>query len=49
MNTIKLTGNGKENLIKYAFWLGPGGLTDKENQVVMYRKYCFRYITSLKR
>jgi hypothetical protein len=23
--------------------------TDKENQVKMYKNYCFRYITSLKR
>jgi hypothetical protein len=33
---------------KYAFWLGPVGPTDKENQVKMYKKYCFRYITFLK-
>jgi hypothetical protein len=31
MSTTKLTG--MENLTKYAFWLGPVGLTDKENQV----------------
>jgi hypothetical protein len=35
----KLTG--RENLINYAFWLGPDGLTDKENQVKMYRKRTF--------
>jgi hypothetical protein len=34
MSTIKLTG--KENLTKYAFWLGPGRPTDKENQVKMF-------------
>jgi hypothetical protein len=45
MSTIKLTR--RENLIQYTFWLGPGGPTDKENQVKMYIKYCFRYITSL--
>jgi hypothetical protein len=28
MRTTKLTG--RENLTKYAFWLGPAGLTDKE-------------------
>ncbi len=33
----------------YAFWLGPAEPTDKENQVNMYKKYCFRYITCLKR
>jgi hypothetical protein len=43
MSRTKLTG--RENLTKYAFWLGPGGPTDKENQVKMYKKYCFRYIT----
>ncbi len=32
----------------YAFCLGPVGPTDKENQVKMYKKDCFRYITSLK-
>jgi hypothetical protein len=46
MSTTKLTG--RENLTKYAFWLGPLGPTDKENQVKMYEKYCFRYKTSLK-
>ncbi len=39
----------KENLTKYASWLGPGGPTDKENQGKMYKNYCFRYITFLKR
>jgi hypothetical protein len=38
-----------KNLTKYAFWLGPGGLTDKENHVQMYKKYYFLYITSLKK
>ncbi len=47
MSTEKLTG--RENLTKSAFWLGPGGPTDKENLVKMYKKYCFRYISSLKR
>ncbi len=46
MSTTKLTG--RENLTKYAFWLGPVGPTDKENKVNMYKKDCFRYITSLK-
>jgi hypothetical protein len=36
MSKKKLTG--RENLTKYAFWLGPGGPTDKENQVKMYKK-----------
>jgi hypothetical protein len=39
MSTTKLTG--RENLTKYAFWLGPVGPTDKENQVRMCKKYCF--------
>jgi hypothetical protein len=30
-----------ENLTKYAFWLGPVGPTDKENQVKMYKKVLF--------
>jgi hypothetical protein len=47
MSTTKLIG--RENLTKYAFWLGPGGPTDKENQVKMYKKYFFRDITPLKR
>ncbi len=47
MSTTKLTG--RENLTKCAFWLGPGGPTDRENQIKMYKKYCFMYITSLKR
>jgi hypothetical protein len=47
MSTIKLTG--RENLLtKKAFWLGPVGPIDKENQVKMLKKYGFRYITSLK-
>jgi hypothetical protein len=29
--------------------VGPDGPTDKENQVNLYKKYCFRYVTSLKR
>jgi hypothetical protein len=37
MNTTILTG--RENMTKYAFWwLGPGGPTDKGNQVKMYKK-----------
>jgi hypothetical protein len=35
MSRIKLTW--RENLMKYAFWLGPGGHNDKENQVKMYK------------
>ncbi len=31
----------RENLTKYAFWLGPVGPTDKEDQVKMYKKQCF--------
>jgi hypothetical protein len=45
--TTKLTGG--ENLTKITFCVGPVGPTDKENQIKMYIKYCFRYITSLKR
>jgi hypothetical protein len=40
--TKKLTG--KENLTKYAYWLGPVGPTNKENHVKMNKKYCFRYL-----
>ncbi len=29
--------------------MGPVGPNDKENQVMMYKKYWYRYITSLKR
>jgi hypothetical protein len=47
MSTTTLTGRG--NLTKYAFWLGAVGLTEKENQVKMYKKYCFRFIASLKK
>jgi hypothetical protein len=36
MSTTKLTG--RENFTKYAFWLGPVGPTDKENQGKMYKK-----------
>jgi hypothetical protein len=36
MSTTKLTG--RENLTKYAFWLGPVGPTDKDNQVKVYKK-----------
>ncbi len=46
MSTTKLIGG--ENWTKYAFWLGSVRPTDKENQVKMYKKYYFRYITSLK-
>jgi hypothetical protein len=35
MITTKLTG--RENLTKYSFWLGLGGLTDRENQLKMYK------------
>jgi hypothetical protein len=34
-----------ENLAKNTFCVGPVGPTDKENQVKMYKTYCFRYIT----
>jgi hypothetical protein len=37
VSTTNLTG--RENLTKYAFWLGPVGPVDKENQVEMYKKY----------
>jgi hypothetical protein len=47
MSSTNLTG--RENLTKYASWLGPIGPTDKENQVTMYEKYRSSYITSLKR
>ncbi len=45
--TTKITR--RENLTKYTFCVGPVGPTDKENQAKIYKKYCFRYITSLKR
>ncbi len=45
MSTTKISG--KENLTTYASWLGPGGPNGKENQVKMYTKYRFRYITPL--
>jgi hypothetical protein len=45
VSTTKFTG--RENLTKYAFWLGPVGPTDKENQVKIKKKDCFRYSTSL--
>ncbi len=35
MSTTKLTG--RENLTKYAFWLGHVGPTDKENKGKMYK------------
>jgi hypothetical protein len=47
MSTTKLTG--RENLTKNTFCVGPVGPNDKENQVKIYKKYCLRYITSLKR
>jgi hypothetical protein len=37
VSRTKLTG--RENLTKYAFWLGPGRPTDKKNQVRMYKNY----------
>jgi hypothetical protein len=46
MGTTKLTG--RENLTKITFCMGPVGPTEKENQVEMYKKYRFTYITSLK-
>ncbi len=45
MSTTKF--NGRENLTKYAFWLGPLRPTDKENQVTMYKEYCVRCIPTL--
>ncbi len=41
----------RENLKKEygTFCVGPVGPTDKEIQVKVCKKYCFRYITSLKR
>jgi hypothetical protein len=36
MSTTKLTG--RENLTIYAFWSGPVGPTDKENQEKVYKK-----------
>ncbi len=39
----------RENLTKYACWLGHGGSTDEENQVKMNEEYHFRHITALKR
>ncbi len=42
----KLTG--RENWTKNTFCVGPVGPNDKENEVKMYKKYCFKYITSLK-
>jgi hypothetical protein len=44
--TTKLTG--RENLTKNTFCVGPVGTTDKENQAKIYKKYLFRYISSLK-
>jgi hypothetical protein len=39
MSATKLTG--RENLTKYAFWWGPIGPTDKENQVKRNKKVLF--------
>ncbi len=36
MSITKLTG--RENLTRYACWLGPGRRNDKENQVKKYKK-----------
>ncbi len=46
----KINWKGKM-ILKNAFWLGPGRPIDNENQIKMYKKYryCFRYITSVKR
>jgi hypothetical protein len=38
-----------ENLTKNTFCMGPVRPTDKENQVKVYKKYCFRYIIPVKR
>jgi hypothetical protein len=40
---------GRENLTKNTFCVDPVGPTYKESQVKVCKKYCFRYITSLKR
>jgi hypothetical protein len=40
--------NWKRKFNKVCLLLGLVGPTDKENQVKMYKKYCFRYIISLK-
>ncbi len=46
MSATKLTGT--ENETTYSYCLAPGGPSDKENQVKMYKKkYRFRRITSL--
>jgi hypothetical protein len=45
----KINRNGKFNKVPYAFWLGPGGPADMENQVKKCKKYCFMYVSSLKR
>jgi hypothetical protein len=42
----KTKSTRRENLTKNTFCVGPVGPTDKENQVQMYKKYWFRYITS---
>jgi hypothetical protein len=44
MNTTKSTG--RENLTKYAFWLGPVEPMDKENQVKMYKKILSNWVIS---
>jgi hypothetical protein len=36
----KINWKGKFNKVPYAFWLGPGGPTDKETQVKMFKKCC---------
>jgi hypothetical protein len=46
MSTTKLTG--RENLTTYACCLAPGRPTEKENPIKKYKKYRFRYISSLK-
>jgi hypothetical protein len=45
MSTTKLTG--RENGTN-TFCVGPVEPNDKENEVKMYKKYCFRDITHLK-
>ncbi len=35
---------GRENWTKNTFCVGPVEPTDKENEVKMYKKYCFRYV-----
>jgi hypothetical protein len=44
----KINWKGQFNNLQYAWRSGPGGHTDKENQIKMYKKYHLMYITSMK-